>query len=71
VTAGQRVGGLDELGSPALSRHVDKVDVAGNARSFSAVWPFGEGLTLKRGDAKLDEWADSTRMIWVDKGPDS
>jgi CubicO group peptidase (beta-lactamase class C family) len=54
-----------------ISQRVAKVDGAGNARALSAVWPFGKGQTFKRIGGNLYEMPGATRVIFVDKGPDS
>jgi hypothetical protein len=57
--------------SEFMSQRVVKLDGTGNARAFSAVWPFGEGRRFKRIEGNLYEGPDDSRVAFVDEGPDS
>jgi CubicO group peptidase (beta-lactamase class C family) len=43
-----------------------KIDGAGNARSYSAIWPFGDGRILKRVARNLYETPEGGRSAFVD-----
>ena len=49
-----------------LSEFVVKVDSAGNARSFAASWPFGEGGALKRVESDLYLTPENAHLAFVD-----
>jgi CubicO group peptidase (beta-lactamase class C family) len=49
-----------------------KIDGAGNVRSYSAIWPFGDGRTLRRVERNLYETPDGGRSAFVnDSGSES
>jgi hypothetical protein len=59
---------LNEL----VSQFVVKIDSAGNVRLFAAIWPFGDGETLKRVERNLYEGPGNVRAAFVnDVGSDS
>lgn len=59
---------LNEL----VSQIVVKTGSAGNARLFSAMWPFGDGETLKRVERNLYEGPGNARLAFVNgAGSDS
>jgi Beta-lactamase len=45
---------------------VFKIDGAGNAKSFAAIWPFGDGAAFKRVERKLYEGPGSARIAFID-----
>jgi Beta-lactamase len=45
---------------------VFKIDGAGNAKSFAAFWPFGDGAAFKRVERKLYEGPGSARIAFID-----
>jgi CubicO group peptidase (beta-lactamase class C family) len=49
-----------------VSQRVVKIDGAGNVRLFFAIWPFGDGETLKRVERNLYERPSSVRVAFVD-----
>jgi hypothetical protein len=49
-----------------VTERVLKIDGAGNVRSYSAIWPFGEGRMLKRVERNLYETPDGGRNAFVD-----
>jgi CubicO group peptidase (beta-lactamase class C family) len=49
-----------------LAQFVVKVDGAGHARSFLAIWPFGEGSVWKRVERNLYEGPSGARIALVD-----
>jgi CubicO group peptidase (beta-lactamase class C family) len=49
-----------------VTERVVKIDGAGNARSYSAIWPFGDGRMLKRVARNLYETPDGGRNAFVD-----
>jgi hypothetical protein len=51
-----------------LAQIVIKVDCAGQARRFFAIWPFGEGAKLKRVERNLYEGPSGVRVAFVDDG---
>jgi CubicO group peptidase (beta-lactamase class C family) len=55
-----------------VTQTVVKIDAAGNARLFSAIWPFGDGRTFKRVARNLYEGPANTRIaLMEDAGSDS
>jgi CubicO group peptidase (beta-lactamase class C family) len=59
---------LNEL----MSQRVVKIDTAGDAKLFAAIWPFGGGQTFKRVERNLYEGPASVRIAFVDDaGSDS
>ena len=54
-----------------FSEFVVKVDRAGNARVFSAAWPFDEGAALKRIERDLYLTPGNARIAFVNDGPES
>lgn len=53
------------------SQSVITVDRAGNAKLFSAIWPFGDGKVVKRLGQNLYEFPGGLRLTFTDAGPDS
>jgi len=49
-----------------VKESVFKVDGDGNARSYSALWPFGDGAMLKRVERNLYETPNGERIAFVD-----
>lgn len=49
-----------------VTERVIKIDGAGNARSFSAIWPFGDGRMLKHVERNLYETPEGERNAFVD-----
>lgn len=49
-----------------VTERVVKIDGAGNARSYSAIWPFGDGRMLKRVARNLYETPEGGRNAFVD-----
>jgi CubicO group peptidase (beta-lactamase class C family) len=54
--------------SALLAQIVIKVDGAGQARRFFAIWPFGEGAPLKRVEHNLYEGPSGGLVAFVDDG---
>jgi CubicO group peptidase (beta-lactamase class C family) len=52
--------------SALLAQIVIKVDSAGQARRFFAIWPYGEGAPLKRVERNLYEGPSGARVAFVD-----
>ena len=52
--------------SDLVAERVVKIDGAGNARSYSAIWPFGDGRMLKRVARNLYETPEGGRSAFVD-----
>jgi CubicO group peptidase (beta-lactamase class C family) len=52
--------------SALLAQFVVKVDRAGHARRFFAIWPFGEGAPVKRVERNLYEGPSGGRVAFVD-----
>jgi CubicO group peptidase (beta-lactamase class C family) len=49
-----------------VTERVLKIDGAGNVRSYSAIWPFGDGRMLKRVERSLYETPEGGRNAFVD-----
>ena len=49
-----------------VAERVLKIDGAGNVRSYSAIWPFGDGRMLKRVERNLYEAPEGGRNAFVD-----
>jgi hypothetical protein len=49
-----------------MAERVVKIDGAGNVRSYSAIWPFGDGRILKRVAPNLYEAPEGGRSAFVD-----
>ncbi len=49
-----------------VTERVVKIDGAGNARSYSAIWPLGDGRMLKRVERNLYETPEGGRNAFVD-----
>ena len=49
-----------------VAERVLKIDGAGNVRSYSAIWPFGDGRMLKRVERNLYETPEGGRNAFVD-----
>jgi CubicO group peptidase (beta-lactamase class C family) len=49
-----------------VTERVLKIDGAGNVRSYSAIWPFGDGRMLKRVERNLYETPEGGRNAFVD-----
>jgi CubicO group peptidase (beta-lactamase class C family) len=49
-----------------VSERVLKIDSAGNVRSYSAIWPFGDGRMLKRVERNLYEVPEGARVAFID-----
>jgi len=49
-----------------VAERVVKIDGAGNVRSYSAIWPFGDGRMLKRVERNLYEAPEGGRNAFVD-----
>ena len=54
-----------------LTQFVIKVDRAGHARTFSAIWPFGEGAPVKPVERNLYEGRSGAHVAFVDDGSKS
>ncbi len=54
-----------------FSEFVVKVDRAGSARLFAAIWPFGEGAALKHIERNLYLTPGNAHIAFVDNGPES
>lgn len=54
-----------------VSQFVITVDDTGNAKIFSAMWPFGDGKVVKRLGENLYEFPGGMRLTFTNAGPDS
>lgn len=54
-----------------VSQFVITVDDTGNAKIFSAMWPFGDGKVVKRQGENLYEFPGGMRLTFTNAGPDS